>query len=548
VPAVDSGQVVNAADRGCCLGIRPAALIDTAEAAAGEASVGAATSTARAGAQEWIALGVLALACVVYAMDLTVLELAVPALSRALRPSAAELLWIVDIYGFFVAGLLITMGGLADRIGRRRLLLLGAGGFMFASVLAAFSTSALMLIAARALLGVAGATIGPSTLSLIRSMFHDPRQRTTAIGIWISSFSAGAVIGPLVGGLMLEFFWWGSVFLLALPPMALLLLLGPRLLPEYREPSTGHLDLVSAGMSLFAVLAAIYGLKLAAEDGLSVAAVLSVLGGLGLMIAFVYRQRHTPAPFIDLTLFRAPVLSASLTIYALAFVAFGGASFLMAQYLQLVLGLSPFVAGVWSVPQFVAFIVGSTVTPLLVERARAGPLITAGLVLAAIGFAMLTQVQESGGLPLVVTASIVIALGLAPAFTLATDLVVGAAPEAHAGSAAAISETGSELGAALGIAVLGSLATIVYRSRLASAALPFLDPASAETARHTLGGASAVASRLPADGSAVLLSAARGGFAAGFQLVAGVAVAIALLLAVVAARYIPRGAALTDDG
>jgi DHA2 family multidrug resistance protein-like MFS transporter len=195
-----------------------------------------------AGRREWIGLAVLALACVLYSMDLTVLHLAVPAISADLQPSSAQLLWIVDIYGFMLAGSLITMGTLGDRIGRRRLLLIGGAAFGFASLLAAFSTSAEMLIASRALLGVAGATLAPSTLSLIRTMFLDPHQRTIAIGIWVTSFSAGAVIGPPIGGVLLEFFWWGSVFLLAVPVMAVLLVLGPILLPEYRDPEAGRLD------------------------------------------------------------------------------------------------------------------------------------------------------------------------------------------------------------------------------------------------------------------------------------------------------------------
>src|ERR687897_2126005 len=234
----------------------------------------------RAGRREWIGLGVLALACVLYAMDLTVLHLAVPRLSADLEPSSSQLLWIIDIYGFMVAGALVTMGTLGDRIGRRRLLLIGAAAFGVVSILAAFSTSPEMLIVSRALLGIAGATLAPSTLSLIFHMFADPKERSIAIGFWIGAFSAGAAIGPVLGGAMLELFWWGSVFLLALPVMAALLILGPRVLPEYRDPDAGRLDLVSAGLSVLAVLGVIYGLKEIAQDGLGGASAAAVVAGL----------------------------------------------------------------------------------------------------------------------------------------------------------------------------------------------------------------------------------------------------------------------------
>ena len=236
--------------------------------------------TARAGRREWIGLAVIALPCLLYSMDLTVLHLAVPELTRDLAPSSAQLLWIIDIYGFFVAGSLITAGTLGDRIGRRRLLLIGAALFGVASVLAAFSTTAGMLIATRALLGIAGATVAPSTLSLIRNMFLDARQRTVAISVWVMSFSIGGAIGPLIGGVLLEFFWWGSVFLIAVPVMAMLLIVGPRLLPEYRDPNAGRPDLASAALSVGAVLSMIYGLKRVAESGPGVVPILSMVAGL----------------------------------------------------------------------------------------------------------------------------------------------------------------------------------------------------------------------------------------------------------------------------
>src|SRR5918999_4708589 len=245
----------------------------------------------RAGRREWIGLAVIALPCLLYSMDLTVLHLAVPQLTRDLAPSSAQLLWIIDIYGFLVAGSLITMGTLGDRIGRRRLLLIGAGAFGIASVLSAFSTSANMLIATRALLGIAGATVAPSTMSLIRNMFLDPHQRTVAISVWIMSYSIGGAIGPLIGGILLEFFWWGSVFLIAVPVMILLLIVGPMLLPEYRDPNAGKPDVLSVVMSLTAVLTMIYGLKQIAQDGVSMKAILSIVLGLTLAVLFVRRQR-----------------------------------------------------------------------------------------------------------------------------------------------------------------------------------------------------------------------------------------------------------------
>lgn len=419
-------------------------------------TVMAADHAPKAGRREWIGLAVLALACVLYSMDLTVLHLAVPHLSADLQPSSAQLLWIVDIYGFLLAGSLITMGTLGDRIGRR-LLMIGAAAFGVASLLAAFSTSAEMLIVARALLGVAGATLAPSTLSLIRNMFHDSRQRTVAIGVWITSFSAGAVVGPPLGGVLLEFFWWGSVFLLAVPVMVILLVLAPVLLPEFQDPEAGRMDLISAALSLAAVLAVIYGLKQAAQDGLEWPPALSVVAGLALAVVFVRRQRRLADPLIDLRLFRVPAFTVSLVTYMLAtFVAFAAFLFIF-QYLQLVLGLSPLEAALWTVPSFGAFIVGAMLTPLILRRVRPAFVMGGGLALAAAGYALLAQVDGDSALATIVAASVVFSLGEAPVFTLATDLIVGAAPPERAGAASAISETSSELGGAFGIAILGSI-------------------------------------------------------------------------------------------
>ncbi len=494
------------------------------------------TSPRRATPRDWLGLAVIALPCIVYAMDLTVLNLAVPAISRELRPTAAQLLWIIDIYGFMVAGMLITMGTLGDRIGRRKLLMFGAAAFGAASVLAAFATTPPMLIAMRAVLGIAGATLAPSTLSLIRNMFHDPAQRRIAIGVWVASYSVGGAIGPVVGGLILEFYWWRAVFLLAVPVMVLLLALGPFLLPEYRDPRPGALDLASAVLSLCAVMTTIWGIKEIAEEGVGLAP-LAVIGvGAALALAFVRRQRTLARPMIDLRLFDDRAFTSALLAYALGtFVAFGIFVF-VAQYLQLVLGMQTLEAGLWSMPFALGFIVGASLTPRLAGRFGPAPVITGGLVIAALGFMLLAAVATRSGLGWIVGAFTLYAVGLAPVFTLATDLVVGRAPPEHAGAASALSETGSELGGALGIALLGSLGAAIYRMTLSDVPLAGIDAVDLAEARATLGAALDIAARAAEPTRSLLSDAARHAFVRGMQASAIAAAAMVALLAAFTAR------------
>jgi MFS transporter, DHA2 family, multidrug resistance protein len=497
---------------------------------------------ARATRREWIGLAVIALPCLVYAMDLTVLNLAVPAISTELKPSASQLLWIIDIYGFLVAGFLITMGTLGDRIGRRKLLLIGAAAFGAASVVAAFSRSAEMLIAMRALLGIAGATLAPSTMSLIRNMFHDEQQRQFAIGVWIASFSLGGAIGPLVGGVMLQFFWWGSVFLVAVPVMALLLVLGPRLLPEYRDPNAGRIDPTSVAQSLAAVLALIYGLKRFAEHGFDVTSALTIATGVAIGVLFVRRQSRLAYPLLELKLFRQSRFAAAIAAYGLSSLAMFGVYIFITQYLQLVLGLSPLVAGLATLPWALGFIAGSLLAPKMARRWAPANILVWGLVAAAFGFALMLLLDDGArGLPMLVASTLVISLGMAPVFTIGNEMIITAAPPERAGAASAIAETASEFSGALGIALFGSVGMAFYRHSLAGALPQELGAQGSSDSLATLGGALAASSALPPAAGDALRLAARAAFVDATQLVAAVALAIVLLACAVTARILRGG-------
>jgi len=494
----------------------------------------------KATSREWLGLAVLALPCLLYSMDLTVLNLAVPKLSAALQPTSTELLWIVDIYGFVLAGALIPMGVLGDRIGRRRLLLIGAATFGCASVLAAFAPSVEALITARALLGLAAATLAPSTLSLLRCMFLDPGQRTFAVGVWIASFSAGGAIGPLIGGVLLEFFWWGSVFLINLPVMALLLVAGPRLLPEFGDPHAGRPDILSAVLCIATVLAVISGLKHLAGNGADWIVLVTIALGLLIGAVFLHRQRKLPEPFIDLRLFRRVTFSAALVVNLFGFFVAFGTFLLIAQYLQLVIGLSPLAAGLWSAPSGIAFVVGAMLTPRIVKHLRPPYVIAIGFLIAALGFGLLTQTGSPNDLAVVVTAYTVFSLGLAPVFTLATDLIVSSAPPERTGAAAGISEMSAELGGALGIALLGGVVTVIYRGAVTSALGGDLPPDALGAGRDTLGGALFAAEALSHELGAPLIAASRSAYVVAFQGAALVSVAMSLIAAAATALILAR--------
>ncbi|WP_318207804.1 MFS transporter [Streptomyces sp. SJL17-1] len=437
---------------------------------------------ARAGRREWTALGVLMLPLLLVSMDVSVLYFAIPSVSADLRPGATEQLWILDVYGFVLAGLLVTMGALADRVGRRKVLLGGAALFGVASVAAAYAQSPGALIGARALLGVAGACLMPATLALLRVLFTDPAQRAKAITLWTSVMASGIALGPVVSGALVEHFWWGSVFLVNLPAMALLLVLGPLLLPESKGPAvTGRFDVLSAALSLGALLPLIHGIKELAEDGWAPLPAGGVAVGLLAGLLFVRRQARLAHPMVDLALLRNRAYGGSVLANLLAMAATVGFAVFLTQYLQSVLGQSPFEAALWSLVPTVGVLAGAPAAAALAQKTDRAYVMAGGFLVAAAGFAWLAGIDRATPLWVVLVAGAVYAGGLVSAMTLANELALGAAPPERAGSAAAVLESGAELGGALGMALLGTLGAAVYTGAMPASAPP--------AARETLGGA-----------------------------------------------------------
>jgi MFS transporter, DHA2 family, multidrug resistance protein len=482
--------------------------------------------------RNWVGLAVLVLPCFLVSMDAHVLNLAVPKIVVDLQPSSAQLLWIVDGYVFLVAGSLLTMGAIGDRIGRRRLLLIGVTLFSAGSLAAAFAGTAAELIAARVLMGLAGASLMPSTLALIRGMFTDRRQRTVALGVWSASFSLGGLLGPVLGGALLERFWWGSLFLMAPPVTLLLLALGPLVLPEFRDPDATGFDVLGAAQSLLALLAIVYGIKRVAEGGGLREAGAAVLLGTLLGAAFVRRQRRAARPMIDPALFRARAVRIALLSNTLTFFALYGTQVAVAQYLQWVVGLSPLEAGLWTVPSVLAYLAGTAAGPAAVSRFPPVRVIAAGLLIAATGCALLALVAAGAvdDLTAIVAGTVVFSVGLAPVYSLSTGLIMTNTRPEQAGTAGAVAETGAELGGALGIALLGSLGVTVYGNAVSADGLP-------PGARGTLGDAVALAGTLPGPRGDELLRQARSAFDLAFATIAGAA-SLTIITALVAVTLI----------
>ncbi|MET0135794.1 MAG: MFS transporter [Kibdelosporangium sp.] len=496
----------------------------------------------RAGRREWLGLTVVVLPCLLVSMDLSVLFYALPFISAELAPSSSELLWIMDLYGFVLAGFLVTMGTLGDRIGRRKLLLAGAGLFGAASVLAAYANSTEMLIGARALLGVAGATLAPSTLSLIRNMFQDARQRQTAISFWTMGFAGGALVGPIAGGVLLEHFWWGSVFLLNVPVMALLLVLGPILLPEYRDPAGGRFDVTGALLSLAAILPVIYGVKKIAADGLAWSNAGAIVFGLAIGAVFVHRMRTVENPMIDVKLFARVQFSGAVLASTITFLVFSGLILYVTQYLQLVLGYGPLAAALWNIPGVLGVLVGVSWSAAVAARLRPAVIVATGLLFGSAGFVLVTPISATEGLAWVVASQVVLSIGIGTVATIATELVLATAPKESAGAGAAVSETANEFGGAAGIALLGSIGAGIYRAELTDTAPADVPVDALAAARESLGAAVRTAGDLPLHLRDSLIAAANQTFVTGMQWVAWIGAAGLLLMSafvVVVLRRIP---------
>ncbi|MFS8201933.1 MFS transporter [Streptomyces sp. CWNU-52B] len=479
-----------------------------------------------AGRREWTALGVLMLPLLLVSMDVSVLYFAIPQISADLEPSGTQQLWIFDMYAFVLAGLLMTMGSLGDRVGRRRLLLAGAVAFGAASLAAAYANSAETLIAARAVLGIGGATLMPSTLAMIRTLFTDPGQRSKAIGLWSAVMTGGVALGSVMSGVLVEHFWWGSVFLVNLPAMVLLLVLGPFLLPESRDPAPGRFDLLSVPLSLAAVLPVIYGVKEIPSEGWNVRYVVSVTAGLLFATLFVHRQRTVESPMIPPALFRSRGFAPAVTLNLLSSFAMLGSAFFTTQYLQSVLGKSSMEAALWALlPTLLVGVAAPAAAGLVRRGARRAYVVSGGFVLAACGYGLLTA-AGTDSMWLVLAGAGVIASGIVTVMSQMMDLALGSVPARQAGTASSVLETGAEFGGALGMAVLGSIGTAVYRHEM---------PDSAPAAAHeTLGAALAVARGLPGRAGEAVAVAAREAFTAGMQ-AAAVAGAVLLLAAAVLA-------------
>lgn len=450
--------------------------------------------------RRWAAVAVLTASLLVITMDMTILNIALPEMAAELHPTSDQQLWIIDVYSLVLAGLLVSFAAIADRWGRKRMLLLGYTIFGGASLLILFATSAESVIAIRALLGIGGAMIMPITLSLIRVIFTDPKERATALSIWAAVSGLGAAVGPLVGGLLLEHFSWHAAFLINVPLMIAGVIAGIFLLPESRVSSTGRLDFLAAILSLAGMTLLVWAIKMfgKASSFLVPDALIAFAAGAALLAWFIVRSMRSTTPLLELRLFRNRAFSAGIIAALGSTFAMVAALLLVAQWMQLVDGASPVEAGIRMFPIAIAGAIASLSAPPLARLIGARAVLAGGVGLAGVG--MLLVGMQPGTLTNV---TVILALTLVGAGTgslaIGSAMIMHSSPEEKAGSAGALEETSYELGAVLGVAILGSISALLYRAELIrSGVLGGIDPDLAGQAKESLGAAVGISGELGA--------------------------------------------------
>ncbi|WP_262705121.1 MULTISPECIES: MFS transporter [Streptomyces] len=494
---------------------------------------------ASGGANRWVVLLVLCVSLLLVAVDATVLHVAVPAVTEDLRPGGIELLWIVDVYPLVCASLLILFGTLGDRVGRRRVLLLGYGLFGAASAIAAFAPNPQILIVARALLGVGGAMIMPATLSILRQVFPDRRERALAIGVWSAVAAVGAAVGPLLGGFLVENFWWGSVFLVNLPLMIVALPVGRWLLPESTGDKNGPWDVLGALMAACGLFCVVLGVKRAGSGVglLDAETAAPVLVGVVLLVLFVRRQRRRTHPLVDLNLFARPAFSISVGCIVLALLALVGLELIAAQYLQLVLGLTPLETGLRLLPLTFAAMAAGLVGSRMLQWLGPRIMVAVGFALTALAVLSLTAMGQSDRPAVLVGGFIVLGFGLETTLFSAYESMLNEASSGSAGGAAAIGETSYQLGAGIGIALLGSVMNAAYKPGVSS--VPGVPASASSDASQSLGAAYKVSDRLGGHAGEALRSASRAAFVHGLHVTLAVSAGL-LTLGALAAMRLPK--------